>query len=135
MQEGYMSEVSYYQDGAVSVTNARAVLGGKTYAMANITSVSMAEKPANRTPGIIIAVVGLVMAACLGAAGGDSNATGLLFGVVIIGVGVAIAVLAKPSYIVKIGSASGEGDGLVSEDREQIQKIVSAMNEAIIKRG
>ncbi len=130
-----MSEVSYYQDDAVSVTNARAVLGGKTYAMANITSVSMAEKPANRTPGIIIAVIGLVIAACLGLVGGNSNATGLLVGIAIIGAGVAIAVSAKPSYIIKIGSASGEGDGLVSEDREQIQKIVSAMNEAIIKRG
>jgi hypothetical protein len=130
-----VSEVSYYQDDAVSVTNARAVLGGKTYAMANITSVSMAEKPANRTPGIIIAVIGLVIAACLGLVGGNSNATGLLVGIAIIGAGVAIAVSAKPSYIIKIGSASGEGDGLVSEDREQIQKIVSAMNEAIIKRG
>ena len=130
-----MSEVNYYQDGAVTVTNARAVLGGKTYAMANVTSVSMAEKPANRTTGIVIALVGLALAACLGTVGGDASAVGIIFGLLVLGAGIAMAVTAKGSYIVRIGSASGEADGLVSNDRDHIQKIVSAMNEAIINRG
>lgn len=130
-----MSEVNYYQDGAVTVTNARAVLGGKTYAMANITSVSMGMRPANRVVGIVVALVGLVIAACSAAAGGDASFGGILFGILVLGAGIALTVMAKPSYIVRIGSASGEADGLVSKDREHIQKIVNAMNEAIIRRG
>jgi hypothetical protein len=129
-----VSENTYYQDGAVTVTNARAVLAGKTYAMANITSVSMAMRPANRGVGIAVALVGLAIAACSAAAGSDAS-VGILFGILALGAGIALAVMAKPSYIVRIGSASGEADGLVSKDKEHIQKIVNAMNEAIIKRG
>ena len=33
----------YYSDGTITFTSTRAVLGGKTYAMANVTSVSLAE--------------------------------------------------------------------------------------------
>jgi len=121
-----MSEASYYQDGTVSITNARAVLGGKTYAMANITSVSMATIPANRKPGIVIAIIGLLIA-------GVTN--GGIIGLLILAAGIVLAVIVKPSYVVRIGSASGEADGLVSPNIEYIQKIVNAVNEAIIKRG
>jgi len=51
------------------------------------------------------------------------------------GAGIAIAVMTKPSYVVRIGSASGEANALVSKDRAFVGKIVNAMNEAIVKRG
>lgn len=126
-------ETVYYSDSAIQVTNARAVLGGKTYAMANITSVTMGEKPVNRTPGIVIAIVGLSIAACTSTA--SNSAGGVIFGILVLAAGIAIAAIAKPSYIVRLGSASGESDALISKDREYIQKIVNAINEAIIKRG
>jgi hypothetical protein len=129
-----VSEVNYYQDGTVTITNARAVLGSKTYSMANITSVAMGEKPANVTPGIVVAVIGLAIAACSAAAGSNASG-GIIFGVLVLVGGIALAVMAKSSYIVRIGSAGGETDGLVSNDKEYIQKIVNAVNEAIIKRG
>jgi hypothetical protein len=127
-------ETTFYSDGAIRVTNARAVIGGKTYAMANITSVSMGTRPANRNPGIVIAIVGLLIAACTGIMASD-GAGGIVFGILVLVAGIVVAVIAKPSYIVRIGSASGEADALVSKDREYIQKIVNATNEAIIKRG
>ena len=129
-----MSEVNYYQDGTVTITNARAVLGGKTYAMSNITSVAMGAKPANVQPGIVVALIGLAIAACSLSAG-NSGAVGVIFGILVLVGGIALAVMAKASYIVRIGSASGETDGLVSNDTEYVQKIVNAVNEAIIKRG
>jgi len=142
-------EVTYYSDGAIRITNARAVLGGKSYAMANITSVAMWKRPANRTPGVVIAIVGLLITLCaccpasftLGSSDSDAAASGLLFvGVGLLGLlglvaGIVIAAIAKPSYVVRLGSASGETDALVSKDQEYIQKIVNAVNEAIIKRG
>ncbi len=137
MSEG---EVTYYSDGTIQVTNTRAMLGGKTYAMANITSVMMGEKPANRTPGAVIAIVGFLVTACGVIGTSDSGGSGgwvvgLLFGLLVLGAGIAIAANAKARYVVRVGSASGESDALVSEDKEYIQKIVNAMNEAIIKRG
>jgi len=127
-------ETIYYQDGSITVTNARAVLGSKTYAMANITSVSMGEIPANRTPGILVAVIGLAILACSASAGSD-GAGGIIGGLVVAGFGAFLAYAAKTQYVVKIGSASGESNALTSKDREHIQKIVNAINEAIIKRG
>ena len=75
-------ETTYYQDGSITVTNARAVLGSKTYAMANITSVSMGEIPANRTVGIVIAVIGLAILAC-SASGGSDGAGGIIGGLLL----------------------------------------------------
>jgi len=127
-------ETTYYQEGGITVTNARAVLGAKTYAMANITSVSMGEKPANRAPGIVVALIGLAIAGCSATAGSDATG-GIVFGIIVLGVGIAIAAAVKTQYVVKIGSASGESNALVAKDKEYIQKIVNAVNEAIIKRG
>jgi hypothetical protein len=127
-------ETTYYQDGSITVTNARAVLGAKTFAMANITSVSMGEIPANRKPGIGVALFGLVIAGCA-SSGGSGAGGGVIFGMLIIGVGIAIAAAVKDQYVVKIGSASGESNALMDKNREYIQKIVKAVNDAIIKRG
>jgi len=118
--------------------------------MANITSVSSAIIPANRVPGVIIAIVGLLITACAGcffvgtlSSSGNTDAVGgavvigvgVLFGLLVMGAGIAIAVMTKPSYVVRIGSASGEANALVSKDRAFVGKIVNAMNEAIVKRG
>ena len=127
-------ETTYYQDGGITVTNARAVLGAKTYAMANITSVSMGEIPANRAPGVVVALIGLAIAGCSASAGSDGT-SGIVIGVIVLGIGIAIAAAVKIQYVVKIGSASGESNALVAKDKEYIQKIVNAVNEAIIKRG
>lgn len=118
--------------------------------MANITSVSMREIAPNRNPGIAVGSISLVISACAACVGivglanlNDSSSIGLIIvGVVIglisvpgIGVGVAMVVLPKPTYVVRIGSASGEANILSSKDRASIQKIVAAINNAIIGRG
>ena len=126
-------EVTYYEGSSVRVTNARAILGAKTYAMANITSVAIGKQSANRTPGVIIALIGLIITGIIAAS--DGGGGGIAIGVIVLIVGIVVAVLAKNTYIVRIGSASGEADALVSTNKEYINKIVSAMNEAIVQRG
>ena len=123
-------ETVYYQDGSVTVTNARAVIDSKTYAVANITSVSTSVIPANRTPGIVIAVLGFGGAMCSYIGGSE-----IIGGVIVLGFGILLAYIAKDKYAVKIGSASGVSQALISDDRERIQKISNSINEAIIKRG
>lgn len=130
------SEVSYYQEGDITITSARAMLGSKTYAMANITSVSMGTIPPDRALGVLVVLVGLLISVCSGMAVlENNNAGGIFLGLIVVGVGVVIAASKKTKYVVKIGSASGESNALVATDEEYIQKIVDAVNEAIIMRG
>ncbi len=125
------NEVVYYQDDAITITNARAVFGQKTYAMVNITSVMMGTIPANNGGGIALALFGLAVAVC----GGSVGFGGAIVGIIIIVGGILMIVNSKESYTVKIGSAGGETDALVSKDESHIQEIVEALNDAIIKRG
>lgn len=41
----------------------------------------------------------------------------------------------KNQYAVRISTNAGEVNSIVSKDRDYIQKIVNALNEAIIHRG
>ena len=128
-----MPETTYYKDEKVQITDIRAIFGSKTYSMSNVTSVSMYEMPAKRTTGIIIALVGLLISLCLFSI--SDSIGGGIFGILILIVGICLIFGAKEKYVVKIGIASGEVDGLVSHDSNYVQKIVEAMNQAIIQRG
>lgn len=130
-------EVSVYQDANIHVTNLRAMLQGKTYAMANVTSVSVFTQFGNKTPGVILAVLGGFLFLGGFGSGGDSSAQGCFFtfGLILLAIGVALFVSAKDVYWVRIGSASGEMNALSSKDRDYIMRIVNAMNDAIVRRG
>jgi len=107
-------------------------------------------------PGIIVASVGGLLTACCGCSAlvplsslGSSNygdtsgiigsaafaGIGAAIGLLILAGGIALAIMSKPTYAVRIGSASGESNALVSKNGEYIENIVAAMNDAIIKRG
>jgi len=129
-------EVSVYQDANIHVTNLRAMLQGKTYAMANITSVSMFTQFANRSPGVVTAIIGGLFVLMGLAAGEDLRGCSFVFGAILLIIGIAVAAAAKHIYWVRIGSASGETNALSSGDRDYILRIiVQAMNEAIVRRG
>lgn len=127
------NETTFYSDEhGVRITTTRAIFGSKTYAMANITSVSKGEEPPKRQPGIIIAILGLIiLVACVS----FGSAVGVIVGVAVLGLGILIAAIAKPTYHVKITSASGEDEPRSSKDKQHIDSIVIALNEALIKRG
>ena len=127
------TEPTFYSDErGVRITPTRAIFGSTTYAMANITSVARDEEPPRRKPGIIIAILGLIiLVACVS----FESAVGAIVGVVVLGLGTLIAAKAKATYYVKITSASGETKPTSSKDKQHIDSIVTALNEALIKRG
>jgi Family of unknown function (DUF6232) len=127
-------EVPIYQDATIQVTNLRAMLPGKTYAMANVTSVSVFTQYGNTAPGVVVAVLG-VFIALIGFAVRDALGCFVLFAAILIVAGVVYARSVKNIYWVRIGSASGETNALRSHDREYIMRVVNAMNEAIVRRG
>ena len=132
-----MSEITYYSQGEVQVTNVRAVLGGKTYAMTSITSVSIGAKAKSR---LWISLLSLVVYLGLLIVIGSYVSGQILYPIaalLTIGLGI-VLVLRVPrrySYTVRINSASGETDALSSKNRRDIEKIVDAMHQAIIARA
>jgi hypothetical protein len=122
-------EKVYYSDGAITVTSSRAVLGPKTYAMANITSVSLQANMPGAGCGLVLLLVGLfLMIFLLSAATAPIGLIGLLM---LIG---GVAAMKQKTWAVKIGSASGEANALVNKDRAYIEAIVAAVNQAVTRR-
>lgn len=124
-----IGEKVYYSDGAITVTSTRAVLGAKTYAMANITSVSLAKAQKGVGCGCALLVVGFLMA--IGLFSRETVPVGLLGVLILIGGGM---MMTYTSYVVCIGSASGEVNALEHTSQKYIQTIVNAVNQAIIDR-
>lgn len=122
-------EKTYYSDAAITVTSTRAVLAGKTYAMANITSVAMAEVQPGAGCGC--ALLGLGGMCALGLFSSATIALGVVGLLMLVG---GVALMSQKNYVVRIGSSSGEANALQHQDGAYIQKIVNAMNQAIIER-
>lgn len=120
-----------YQDQLVTITNARAILGGTTYAVRNITSVRHTKEP-----GPMWLVLFALSVALLGGA--------LLDVVPTIGVPLALLgalgaivafILRKPKHWVSIGTAGAEFRAIFSYDPAWTTTVVDALNNAIISRG
>jgi hypothetical protein len=125
-------EVILLQDADVTVTLTRAVVGGQTFALADITSVSLATIPPDRRGGYIAAMLGAISLA-LGA---------LLVSTVGVTAGVALLVLAwgilaqkRTKHLVRVGTAAAQWDALWSHDLAHARRIVEAINRAITLRG
>jgi Family of unknown function (DUF6232) len=131
-------EQEYYRSSEVLITNTRAELGDRTFAMANITAVSMGTRTNPRhgcafvlfAIGFVIVVTGLAEISI--SKGGEGW---LLLGLIIVGVVVVWWITLKPFYTVNISSASGESRAMQSHNKEDIEHIVAAIKQAIIERG
>jgi hypothetical protein len=125
-----LSEITILQEGLVKVTNQRTVIGTISYSISDIKAVRVTSrskdiKPLWLTiPGILLIAWSLI----------DQTAQFMeLFniGIALIATGVAVVLIAKPTYAIQIGSAAGEHSILRSRDPNFIQRIVDAMNHAI----
>jgi len=125
MENTQVQEKIFYQDNNVIVTQSRFISGGKTYAMSNISSVALFKKTKSRLFQILLIIVGVVLLF------GDNKG----YGIALAAIGGIALYLTKDDYIVRITSNAGEADGLISKDQKYIQKVVNAVNSAIIHRG
>jgi uncharacterized membrane protein YvbJ len=118
-------EITLYSDNkGVKITNTRAIFRNKTYVMTNISSISIGYKKPNWLPAIVVLLFGM---ACL--------FISPFLGFIVLIIGCVIFYFTKGEYSVRITSASGETDAFSDKDKEYIQNIVTAINEAIIHRG
>lgn len=119
-----MSEQTFFQHEDVLVSNARFVSGSNTYAMSNVTSVKAFEQKPKRFWWIVLLVIGLGIAL-------DHPLAGLL----IAAVAGYFLYSQKTRFHVMLATASGEVSALTTYQREYLDKVVSAINQAIIARG
>jgi hypothetical protein len=132
-------EKVFYDSKNIKITNTRAIFHNTTYALANIASVKIFTKPPSQAP-VALLVIGGILLGSIGACilSGDSNPGGyvlIVLGLVAIGLGIYISTKLKPDYLVRISSSSGEVDALKSREKQFIERIVNAINQAIIERG
>lgn len=128
-----MSEEVIYSDNTVSVSTSRIVISGTTYALRNITSVKMTFAPAKTGCAVALIVLGALILVG-GLAQGGQTIIGAVFGGAIVGgLGFLWLRSCKADYFVTIASSSGEVRALTSKDKAYVEKIVGAINDAIIR--
>lgn len=141
----------YYTDGhEVTVTGSTLKVHNKEYLLPGITRHGLSTLKAQRAPGLFLFVIGMLIVT-VGAY--QLIPPGFLPNVLIMGhwttvnewaiavgaaiglTGLLIAMLVKPKYAVRISTAEGENDVVVSRHREYIRQIIDGLNKAFVARG
>ncbi|AZA52630.1 DUF6232 family protein [Chryseobacterium sp. G0201] len=126
MEAQIQNETTFYQDNSVTVTQSRYVTHSKTYAMRNISSVHIFEIIKSKNKAFFTALFGVIFL---------FSKDVFWVGLIIIALGIWWFVSIKNEYAVRISTNSGEANSIISKDRKYIQKIVNALNDAIVHRG
>ena len=129
-----MAEENIYSDNDVSITTARIIVSGTTYALRNITSVKMTATKDKPVIAVVLVIVGVILVWVGLFRDTVSSAIGsVIVGGLLLAVGIAWVRIVKPTFHVTIASSSGEIRALSSPNRPYIETIVGAINEAIIR--
>ena len=122
-----MEEKTFLSEGGVNVTSARFIVPSQTFAMSGITSVKAFEEQPRRAWPIIFLILGALFLF------GGGGAT--VFGGILAVVSIAWLVSQKAKFHVLLSTASGEAKALSSQNREWINRVVTALNDSIVHRG
>lgn len=127
-------ETTILEEGDVIITNRRAVIGPKTYAMSDVTSVGMTK--AGSAAGCVIAALmsGGLLLGLFSFVSDIYNSQYCLTGFICLGSAMVVAFNTPPNYIIQISSMSGRADILQSMDKDYLERIIDAINDAIVAR-
>jgi hypothetical protein len=120
-----MDERIFFEYEDVKVTNARFINGNQTYAMHNVTSIKPYEEPPNRLVGIIVLLVGLAIMV-------DAS---FMTGVLVTAAAAFYLYQQKTTYQILLSTSAGETTALVTYQREYLDRVITALNSAIVHRG
>jgi hypothetical protein len=123
-----MSEREFLRQGGVVVTQARFIHGSQTFAMSNVTSVLSTKTDPSKGGAILLIVLGIVLIAA-------HQAATIVIGLALAALGGWWLYSMKPTYNVVLRTASGESRAFSSKDRSLVERVVAAVNDAIVARG
>lgn len=131
----HVGEINILKEKDVKITNERAIIGTKTYSISEVTSVSMdVNEPKLFLPIFFIVIAGVcsvLIALSDMREYSEFLTTSLYLGIA----GLLFVIFSqKTKYSVRIRSASGELKVLETSDKEHVERIVKALNEAIVQR-
>jgi len=129
-------EITIMKEGNVKITNQRAIMGTKTYALSKLASVRVHEDE----PRLFLPVFYLLIAAICSVLVALSNmddyshflTNGLYIAIVVF---LFFLLSRKTKYSVRIRSSAGEMTIWVTNDRDSAERIVTAINKAISLQG
>jgi Family of unknown function (DUF6232) len=119
-----MTEQTFFEYDDVKVTSSRFITGGQTYAMSNITSVKPYEKKPSRFLGVVVLLLGLIVAM-----------SSLSVGIVMVVCAGIYLYFQKSIYHILLSTSAGETKALVTYQRDYLDKVIAALNDAIVARG
>lgn len=131
-----MGEETILQEGGVTVTTARVIIGGTTYSLRNITSVKTTFTPPNTGCAVGLMIIGgLITVAGIASFQADigQGLMGLACSGVFIAAGFFWFKSLKNDYHVVFASSSGEAQALTSKDRAFVDRVVASINDAIAR--
>ena len=121
-----MNETIFFEYEDVKVTNARFINSNQIYSISNITSIKVSEEASSRAGGVICFFVGLLIAA---------------LGFYIIGFLVSLVCgvylygyKKRVKYSIVLMTAAGEVTALATYQRDYLDKVMTALNLAIVAR-
>lgn len=129
-------EVHLFSEQGIQVTSARFVVFQQTYPIAGITSISPFTIPAQRA-GLILGALffGLcTLGGCGLMLGDDHNPVGVIVFGLFMGLCIWGAVSRKPMHGLMISTAGMNVRALTSQDFNQVQRVMAALNQAIAMR-
>ena len=141
----------YYTDGHdVMVTSSTLKVHNKEYRLPGITRHGLSTLKPQRAPGLFLFIIGMLVVT-LGAyqlippglidntlimdRWVTVNDWAVVFGGLLALTGLLTAMLVRPKYAVRIATAEGENDVVVSRHREYIRQIIEGLNKAFVARG
>ncbi len=141
----------YYTDGHdVVVTSSTFKVHNKEYRLPGITRHGLSTLKPQRAPGLFLFIIGMLIVV-IGAyqlvppgfientlimdRWVTANDWAVIIGAVVALAGLLIAMLVKTKYAVRIATAEGENDVVISKHREYIRQIIDGLNKAFVARG
>lgn len=127
-------EITIFEKDTIKVTNLRAVIDAKTYSISNISAVEARRiEPSGCMPaGLTISGIFVLLFSLTNI---RDLVPLLITGALLLFIGIGMLRQNKPQFAVQISTSSGEVKAYSSPNKEEIDQIVNALNEAIIKKG
>ncbi len=118
-------EKSFLNEKGIAVTSARFVVSGKTYPMSAINSVKYTVENPDITAPVVISVIGVAS---------FWLAKAWWYALVLLAVAVGWWFLLRKKYTIEIELSSGPQDVYTTHNKEFVDKVIEALNEAIVHR-
>jgi hypothetical protein len=138
------TEKVIYTDGRdVTVTDSSLKVKNTCYQISGITKLGMWTIKPHRAPGILLMIIGIAaivfgymkmvpsdLSLTTNNGSIDSNQLALWIGAGLLLIGIIAVAVSRQRYAVRIATAEGEKNAVVSEKREYITQIIDALNRA-----